>query len=114
SPSNTIPGPRKKCPNSNRNHCPIWIGIAVRNESESVSELNWNRCPNSPGIRTNVVAGHYDSAKVWFESSFTAAAGSYQFAGDVFLRPRLGGSSPLIDNSYHDPNYVFQGNVIFH
>src|SRR5439155_10353822 len=42
----------EKCPISNRNHCPIWIGMPVRNQSDSLSELIWNRCPIWPGIRT--------------------------------------------------------------
>ena len=33
-----------------KNNCPDWIGIGVRNESESVSENYWNGCPKWIGI----------------------------------------------------------------
>src|SRR5438876_2004964 len=47
----TRPANPQCCPISNRNHCPICPGIGVRFGLDSVSEMNWNRCPNWPGVR---------------------------------------------------------------
>src|SRR6266516_2646254 len=49
----TRPANPQCCPISNRNHCPICPGIGVRFGLDSVSEMNWNRCPNWPGVRIN-------------------------------------------------------------
>ena len=53
----TRPATPEYCPISNRNHCPICPGFGVRFGLESVSELNWNRCPNWPGVRTLLLDG---------------------------------------------------------
>lgn len=50
--SDTITGQPQKCPISRRNRCPLWIVPGVRNESESLSDFDWNRCPITVGIRT--------------------------------------------------------------
>jgi transcriptional regulator with XRE-family HTH domain len=50
--SDTITGQPQKCPIFRRNRCPVWIVTGVRNESESLSDFDWNRCPITVGIRS--------------------------------------------------------------
>lgn len=45
----------KKCPVSNRNHCPVCSGISVQFRPEWLSSLPRNRCPVSAGICTVLV-----------------------------------------------------------
>jgi len=37
-----------------KNRCPIYSGITVRNQQESVSALRRNHCPDWPGITVRI------------------------------------------------------------